>query len=109
VTHTHDHDAAHHHHHEDYTNRPHPEFVVLDIGDDVGALAGTEVHISPAGDDARRQHKDVLERSINGEPAYTAVFDGLRQGAYTLWSGDVAATRGVTISGGTIAEVDWRS
>jgi hypothetical protein len=106
----------HGHHHEDYAARPHPEFVVLDIGEDVGALivhappmlVGTEVEISPADQDARRSHKDVLERRINGRPAYTAVFDGLREGTYTLWSHDVARTRGVAITGGTIAEIDWR-
>lgn len=116
------HDSDHgrgrgHHHHEDYAARPHPEFVVLDIGDRVGALivhvpaalVGTEVEISPAADDSHRSHKDVLERSTNGRPAYTAVFDGLAEGAYTLWSHDVARTRGVTITGGAIAEVDWRS
>ena len=73
--------------------------MVLDIGGDVGALIvhapadllGTEVEISPAGEDDRRSHKDVLERRMGGRPAYTAVFDGLREGAYTLWSHDVAA------------------
>ena len=31
------------------------------------------------------------------------------QGAYTLWSHDVPRTRDVTITGGAIAEVDWRA
>jgi hypothetical protein len=100
---------------ENYSARPHPEFVVLDIGEDVGALIvhtdgdmhGMEVEISPAGDDARRSHKDVLERSINGRPAFTAVFDGLKAGAYTLWTGGDARTRDVIIEGGEIAELDW--
>jgi hypothetical protein len=108
--------SDHAHHHEDHAARAHPEFVVLDIGDDMGALIvhapaallGSEIEISPDGEDERRSHKDVLERSINGQPAYTAVFDSLRQGTYTLWSHDVACTRGVTIAGGAIAEVDWR-
>jgi hypothetical protein len=102
---------------EHHAARRHPEFVVLDIGGDVGALivhtdaalVGTEVEISPAGDDARRSHKDVLERTIAGRPAYTAVFDGLREGAYTLWTGGVARARGVDVTGGAIAELDWRS
>ena len=46
---------------------------------------------------------------MGGRPAYTAVFDGLREGAYTLWSHDVPRTRDVTITGGAIAEVDWRA
>jgi hypothetical protein len=116
VTHDHDH-AGGHAHGEEPASRPHPEFVVLDIGDDVGALivhtdaalVGAEVEISRAGDDGRRSHKDVLERSANGRPAYTAVFDGLTEGAYTLWTQDVARQRNIVISGGEIAEVDWRS
>ncbi len=104
------------HSHENYSARKHPEFVVLDIGDDVGALIihtdpemhGEEVEISPADDDARRSHKDVLERSSDGMPAFTAVFDGLRAGSYTLWSGGEARARGVHITGGSIAELDWR-
>jgi hypothetical protein len=102
---------------ENYSARPHPEFVVLDIGGDVGALIvhtdadlhGTEVEISPAGEDDRRAHKDVLERSIDGRSAYTAVFYELAQGTYTLWSEGEARARDVTIAGGTIAEVDWRT
>jgi hypothetical protein len=110
----HDH---HHHHHHDYAARPHPEFVVLDIGDDVGALIvhadpalhGVEVEISPAGDDRARSHKEVLERALGAEPAFTAVFDGLREGSYTLWVRDEARARDVRIDGGAIAELDWRT
>jgi len=100
---------------ENHSGRPHPEFVVLDIGEDVGALIvhtdremhGLEVEISPAGDDGRRSHKDVLERTINGRPAFTAVFDGLKAGIYTLWTDGDARARGVVIAGGEIAELDW--
>ena len=104
------------HGHEDYSARPHPEFVVLDIGGDVGALIvhtdadlhGTEVEISPTGEDERRAHKDVLERSIDGRSAYTAVFYELAEGTYTLWSCGEALARDVAITGGEIVEVDWR-
>lgn len=100
---------------ESYAARTHPEFVVLEIGGDVGALIlrtdpemhGKEIEISPAEDDSLRSHKEVLERSINGEPAFTAVFDGLSGGAYTLWAGDTQF-RGVTVSGGEITQLDWR-
>jgi hypothetical protein len=100
---------------ESYAARTHPEFVVLEIGDDVGALIlrtdpdlhGKEIEISPAEDDGLRSHKEVLERSINGESAFTAVFDGLRAGAYTLWAGN-APLRGVAVSGGEITQLDWR-
>ena len=87
------------HHH--YSARRHPEFVVLEIGDGIGALIihasagmhGAEIEISPAGDDSRRRHKEVLERST---------------GEYTLWVRGEVRARGVSIAGGTIAELDWR-
>ena len=70
-------------------------------------LHGVEVEISPAEQDDRRTHKDVLERRISGRPAYTAVFDKLAQGQYTLWTHGVPSARGVAVSGGEIATVDW--
>jgi hypothetical protein len=101
--------------HELYSARRHPEFVVLEIGEDVGALivhAGPELHgleieISPAEDDGRRSHKEVLERDAGGRPAYTAVFDQLPAGTYTLWSEGIARVRGVNVAGGQIAELTW--
>jgi hypothetical protein len=103
--------------HEPYSARTHPEYVVLEIGDDVGALIvhtdadmhGAEVEISPAGEDQRRSHKEVLERVIDGRSAYTAVFDQLPAGTYTLWTGGVAQTRRVEIAGGRVAELSWRA
>jgi hypothetical protein len=121
----HDHDHPHTHRRtdthdrrvENYSARKHPELVALDIGDDIGALIvhadddlhGVEVEISPAGEDERRSHKEVLERSIAGQPAFTAVFDGLTAGTYTLWIGGKARTRGVRIEGGAITQLDWRT
>jgi hypothetical protein len=101
--------------HENYSERPHPEYVVLDIGGQFGALIvhtdpalhGTEVEISPQGEDSNRSHKDVLERGEGGRVAFTAVFDRLPEGAYTLWTDGVARARGVRISGGAVAELDW--
>jgi hypothetical protein len=100
---------------ENHAARRHAEHVVLDIGVDIGALIvhtdagmlGVEVEISAAGQDDRRTHKDVLEREINGRPAYTAVFDKLREGTYTLWVDDVARAHGVVVTGAAIAELDW--
>jgi hypothetical protein len=111
------HGPHHHHPHEGYSSRPHPEFVVLDIGGDVGALIvhtepemhGVEVEISPTGQDGARSHKDVLERRMGERPAHTAVFDSLVAGTYTLWVGGEARSRGVAVHGGTITEIDWRS
>jgi hypothetical protein len=101
--------------HEDYSARRHPEFVVLEIGEDVGALIvhagrelhGVEIEISPAEDDGRRSHKEVLERDAGGTSAYTAVFDQLPAGVYTLWSEGVARIRGVNVAGGQVVELDW--
>jgi hypothetical protein len=101
---------------EDYAARAHPEFVVLEIGDHVGALIvhtdadlhGVEIEICPEGEDCRRSHKQVLERSVNGSPAFTAVFDGLRVGSYSLWLRDQRRARGVSVRGGSITTLDWR-
>jgi len=102
-----------HHHHEDRRRTQH---VVLDIGGEVGALVvqtdadllGTEVEISPAGDDTRRSHKEVLERSAGDSSSHVLVFDDLCEGEYTLWLGGEARARGVHVTGGRIAELDWR-
>ena len=100
---------------ERYAARRHPEPVVLDIGGGLGALivhtdarmVGVEVEISATGSDGERSHKEVLEREIEGRPAYTAVFDKVRAGSYTLWVDDVAREHGVVIVGWTVAELDW--
>jgi len=96
--------------------RPHPEHVVLEIGDEIGALLlytdpdllGSEVEISLSGHDDERQHKEVLERPIGGRVVYAAAFDGLREGTYTLWLDDEAYAREVAVRGGRVAECDWR-
>ena len=123
----HDHDHGHEHAHapghahdhgvveENYAARAHPEAVVLDIGEELGALiihtdadmVGVEVEISATGEDDRRTHKDVLEREINGRPAYTAVFDKVSEGSYTLWVEDLARAREVFVAGGAVSELDW--
>jgi len=109
------HDHSHETPGENFAARRHPEAVVLDIGGELGALilhtdvamVGVEVEISATGQDDRRTHKDVLEREINGRPAYTAVFDKVRHGSYTLWVEDVARSREVLVTAGSISELDW--
>jgi hypothetical protein len=101
--------------HEPYSARRHPEFVVLEIGEDVGALiihadasmSGVEIEISRTGHDDHRGHKEVLERRAGAKAAYTAVFDRLAFGTYTLWCGGEARARNVRIVGGQIAELSW--
>jgi hypothetical protein len=73
---------------ERHNDRVHSESVVLDIGQDVGALIiyteaelrGREIEVSPRGSVAKRVHVEVLERKINGRPVFAAVFSGLRAG-----------------------------
>jgi hypothetical protein len=118
MSHSH-HGIAHRHGppEENHAARPHPEYVALDIGEGFGALIvradaelhGVEIEISPAGDDASRQHKEFLERSMNGCPAFTAVFDRLAEGRYTLWIDGAERKRGIAVRGGEIAELDWTS
>ncbi len=114
---SHDHDHGHSHGAgaEDHCARRHPESVILDIGGEMGALIvhtdadmhGVEVEISATGHDDQRTHKDVLEREINGRAAFTAVFDKIRDGSYTLWVDGLARTRGVIVTGGAVCELDW--
>ena len=98
-------------------HRPHTENVVLEIGEELGALVvytdaallHQEIEVSRVGADARRSHKDVLERHVNGRSVYAAVFDRMERGTYTLWHRDEVRTRDVAIAGGVIAELDWRT
>ena len=100
---------------ERYSDRVHPESVVLDIGQDVGALIiytepqlhGREIEVSPCGG-AARVHVEVLERRINGRAVFAAVFPGLRAGDYDIWEDSANPGGGVTIVGGEVATVDWR-
>ena len=57
--------------------------MAIDIGEECGALIihadpgmhAVEIEISATGADRTGRHKEVLERFINGESAFTAVFD----------------------------------
>ena len=110
----HSNDHGHDHHEE--AHRPHDEAVVLELGGDLGAIVvytdasflHTEIEISAEGSDDQRSHKDVLERVVAGRSLYAAVFDNLPAGTYTLWHDDFARTRGATVTGGAVAELDWR-
>ncbi len=101
--------------HEHYSARKHPELVVLEIGEEIGALiihadagmCGVEIEISRTGEDDHRSHKEVLERRAGEDAAYTAVFDQLAEGTYTLWCHGEPRVRNVRIAGGVIAELPW--
>jgi hypothetical protein len=91
--------------------------VVLDIGGSIGSLIvhtgpdlhGTEVEISTTGDDTHRAHKEVLERESGGHPAFTAVFDTLPAGRYTVWVNGKPRARAVKVEAGRVAQLDWRA
>jgi hypothetical protein len=110
----HHHDHHHHAHGDPGELRLQP--VVLELGDGLGALIvetdpeliGTEVEISPAGDDGRRSHQEVLRRGAGNHQSCVLVFHGLAQGGYTLWIDDVARARDVCVESGKIAQLDWR-
>jgi hypothetical protein len=107
------------HHHEygaSYTGT-----VVLDIGQDRGALViftgadqvGDEIEISPAAPGAPecgpRTHAAVRERHLDGRTLYGAVYPGLREGSYTIWSDEVTPVGTVLVRGAEIAEFRWPS
>ncbi|HTK06784.1 MAG TPA: hypothetical protein VL485_06435 [Ktedonobacteraceae bacterium] len=100
---------------EEYVERTHTEHVVLDIGQEVGALivytrpelCNQEIEVNVRGSDARKTHTNVHERLINGRTVFAAVFQELRAGEYTLWHNGQADST-LTISGGEVCEIDWR-
>lgn len=100
---------------EQHIDRVHPERVVLDIGQDVGALIiytepalrGREIEVSPRGS-AARVHVEVLERRIEGRPVFAAVFPGLRAGDWDIWGDAPDTSARVTVVGGKVATIDWR-
>jgi hypothetical protein len=98
------------------TSKTHHGFVMVDIGEEAGALIvhtgsdlqGIEIEISPAGMDEARQHVAILQRMMNGRSFWAAVFPSLAPGVYSLWRPGRPAPDQVSISAATITEVDWR-
>jgi hypothetical protein len=103
--------VSHTHHDASYWTRRHTESVVLDIGEDVGALVlytrpefhGREIEVSPLGSDAARVHSAVLERSANGRTMFAAVYPELKVGLYQVCC---EPDRHFTISAGTVTELN---
>jgi hypothetical protein len=103
---------AHTHHDASYWTRRHTESVVLDIGDDVGALIlytaperhTHEIEVTPlvAEPSARRVHSAVLERSVSGRTLYAATYPELRAGEYEVCC---EGSPRVTITAGAVAEL----
>jgi hypothetical protein len=93
---------------------------VLDVGGDVGALvlytdarfAEAEIEISPENDEGARVHTAIHERSARdheGRQVYAGIFPDLRAGPYRIWAPEPGLRDRVTVIGGEIAEVDWRT
>jgi hypothetical protein len=99
-----------------HVQRVHTEPVVLDIGDDIGALiiyttpefCGREIEISLKGGDAKRTHTDVAERHFNGQVQFAGVFPLVPAGEYLVWGPDPEHPGEIAITGGAISELDWR-
>ena len=92
-----------------------PGSVVLDIGDDVGALiiitpatmAGEEIHVSPVRDPAGRTHAVVRERRLGPASSYAAVYPALPAGEYTIWRDGGRPAGTVSIDGGVATSYRW--
>jgi hypothetical protein len=104
------HDHDHHHPHpagEQAAGGP----VVLDIGDDRGALIvylapawiGTELHIRAAGEHDTT-HTGVWERPLGRRRPVAAVFPSLALGRYTIVADDGSDWCGVEVASGTVTE-----
>ncbi len=101
---------------ETYDDRGQGGAVVLDIGDDVGALIlytgeelrGREIEVSPKGRDAWRVHTAIRERQANGRTIFAGVYLALPADDYTIWRDATTPAGEVTVVGGAVAEADWR-
>ncbi|GIJ44226.1 hypothetical protein Val02_11120 [Virgisporangium aliadipatigenens] len=94
--------------------------VVLDIGEDIGALAiytgseqeGNEIEVSrvdPGGAPdpvAVRTHAAVRFRAVRPEPLYGALIPDLPAGRYVVWDGETPLSI-VDVTGGRVAEFGW--
>lgn len=66
-------------------------------------------HDHPHGPDGvPRTHVAVRERRGAGTSRFAAIYPGLREGRYTVWGVDGSAADTVHITGGEVAELDWR-
>jgi len=99
---------------ETYVERVHTEHALLDIGEDIGALVihtreewrGKEIQVSLKGTHAAKPvHTAIWERKFNGRTMFAGIYPSLPRGDYIIWT---HPSREVTISGGSVAEVDLR-
>jgi hypothetical protein len=102
---------GHSHYDASFWTRRHSESVVLDIGDDVGALVlytpaefhRREIEVCPVSEPSSpRVHSAVLERSVNGRVLYAATYPELRVGEYEVCC---EGTPRFTIAAGHVTEL----
>ncbi|HEY0754213.1 MAG TPA: hypothetical protein VGD98_09645 [Ktedonobacteraceae bacterium] len=101
---------------ERYVDRVHTEHAVLDIGGDVGALIiycrpelrGQQIDLSLREREWQRIHTDVLERRVNQHSVFAALFLALAAGDYLIWGNGAQPIGEISISGGQVAEINWR-
>jgi hypothetical protein len=107
------------------------EDAVLDIGGDIGALIlytdaeydEQEIEVSAIGADehehdhshghehehGHRTHTAIHVRRVGEQLTYAGIYPELKAGEYRIWTDDPNLSDRVTIVGGEVAEVDWRS
>jgi hypothetical protein len=101
------------HHHEHPLPASGHGTVVLDIGDDVGALVvhaagdldGVEIELARRDESQAFVHTEVRERRLPEGSVYAGVFPAVAVGEYTLLGLDGAPDHQVTISSGSVTEV----
>src|SRR6266702_2463698 len=99
---------------ETYVERVHTENVVLDIGEDIGALViytghemlGNEIEVCPKGNHTQKIHTAVLERKVNGRTLFAALFLELPEGDYITLT---TPSSEITIIGGQVAELNLQA
>lgn len=74
-------------------------------------LVGREIEISPVepGSASPHTHTDVRERQIGDATLYAAVFPSLIAGEYLLEDPRGGPSEQVTVNGGRVSQLDWRT
>jgi len=90
-----------------------PDALILDIGDDIGALIlyadesclGVEVDLTPAGAPrSHHMHTMIRRRRTFDREFIAGVYPELLEGTYTVWGIDGHPLGEVTIVGGQVSE-----
>jgi len=101
---------------EHHSQRVRTQDVVLDIGDDAGALIfhtppelrGAEIEICPVTEPENKTHTEVVARLLQGTTIFTGVFPPLPIGDYHVCRPRERAGQVIKVASGQVTEVDWR-